>query len=94
MRNVSKSGEVNNSILSAPIISLTKLTKRQLIELFTGRVAAPLSPESLYHCAACLIGKWCNDVVSGRYASMYELSRNLEALENIYKSGNDGKSGR
>lgn len=43
-----KSNAVNNSIRFTSI-PLTKLTKKQLIELFTGRVATPLSPESLYH---------------------------------------------
>lgn len=62
-----------------------KLTKAQLIELLNGRITRPLTPGGLYRCAVSVLGKWCNDVVSGGYASMYDLTSKLEALQNIYR---------
>lgn len=65
--------------------SFDKLTKAQLLELLNGRVTKPLTPDGLYRCAVSVLGKWCNDVVSGCYASMYDLTSKLEALQNIYR---------
>lgn len=62
-----------------------KLTKSQLIELLNGRVSKPLTPDGLYRCAVSVLGKWCDDVIKGGYASMYDLTTKLEALQNIYR---------
>lgn len=65
--------------------SLEQLTKKQLIELLEGNITQPLTPEGLYRCAVSVLGKWCDDVVKGSYASMYELTTKLEALQSFYR---------
>ena len=54
--------------------SFEQLTKKQLIELLEGNITQPLTPEGLYRCAVSALGKWCDDVIKGSYASMYELT--------------------
>lgn len=65
--------------------SFEQLTKKQLIELLEGNITQPLTPEGLYRCAVSALGKWCDDVIKGSYASMYELTTKLEALQSIYR---------
>lgn len=65
--------------------SFDKLSKRQLVELLNGHITQPLTPEGLYRCAVSALGKWCDDVIKGSYASMYELTTKLEALQSIYR---------
>ena len=65
--------------------SFEQLTKKQLIELLEGNITQPLTPEGLYRCAVSALGKWCDDVIEGSYASMYELTTKLEALQSIYR---------
>lgn len=64
--------------------SFDKLSKKQLIELLKGNITKPLTPEGLYRCAVSVLGKWCDDVIKGNYASMYELTTKLDALKDIY----------
>ena len=65
--------------------SFEQLTKKQLIELLEGNITQPLTPEGLYRCAVSALGKWCDDVIKGSYASMFELTTKLEALQSIYR---------
>lgn len=74
----------NNSNGSAQPTSFDKLSKSQLIELLKGNITKPLTPEGLYRCAVSVLGKWCDDVIKGDYASMYELTTKLDALKDIY----------
>lgn len=65
--------------------SFDKLTKAQLIELLSGNITQPLTPDGFYRCAVSVLGKWCDDVIKGNYASMYNLQTQLDALQNIYR---------
>lgn len=89
MRTEVKSGGLNNSRVTTPAQTSAKsfeqLTKKQLIELLEGNITQPLTPEGLYRCAVSALGKWCDDVIKGSYASMYELTTKLEALQSIYR---------
>lgn len=93
MRQPSESGKLaNNSTQATPIASaqkratnLSQLTKSQLIELLQGDIKNPITPEELYRAAVSIVAKWCNDVVSGGYASMYDVQTKLDALQNIYR---------
>lgn len=88
MPNRDKSIGQKNSTVDTPCIKSTKsfeqLTKKQLIELLEGKITKPLTPEGLYRCAVSVLGKWCDDVIKGNYASMYELTTKLDALKDIY----------
>lgn len=44
-----------------------------------------ITPEEFYRAAASIVARWCNDVVSGGYASMYNVQTQLDALQNIYR---------
>lgn len=85
------SGEVNNSTLPAPFNSFSKLTKSQLIDLLHNNVAQPLTTEDLTNCALSVTLKWLDDVISGQFASMHELSTCLSSLEKVYKLGKHGR---
>lgn len=65
--------------------NLDKLSKSQLIELLSGNIAQPITPEDLYRAAVSIVAKWCHDVVSGGYASVYSVKTQLNALQNIYR---------
>ena len=51
----------------------------------SGNIKNPITPEELYRAAVSIVAKWCNDVVSGSYASMYNVQTQLDALQNIYR---------
>jgi hypothetical protein len=89
MANMDKSIGPKNSTAATSRTNGTKsfeqLTKKQLIELLEGNITQPLTPEGLYRCAVSALGKWCDDVIKGSYASMYELTTKLEALQSIYR---------
>ena len=74
----------NADVPSTKRTNLDKLSKSQLIELLSGNIAQPITPEELYRAAASIVAKWCNDVIKGNYASMYELTTKLDALKDIY----------
>lgn len=88
MANANKSIDPKHSTVATPRTNGTKsfeqLTKAQLIELLKGNITKPLTPEGLYRCAVSVLGKWCDDVIKGNYASMYELTTKLDALKDIY----------
>lgn len=88
MARTDKSTSANNSTAATLRTNGTKsfeqLTKKQLIELLEGNITKPLTPEGLYRCAVSVLGKWCDDVIKGNYASMYELTTKLDALKDIY----------
>ena len=75
----------NADVPSTKRTNLDKLSKSQLIELLSGNIAQPITPEELYRAAASIVAKWCNDVGSGGYASMYDVTSKLDALQNIYR---------
>lgn len=75
----------NADVSSTKRTNLDKLSKSQLIELLSGNIAQPITPEELYRAAASIVARWCNDVVSGGYASMYDVTSKLDALQNIYR---------
>ena len=83
MRQNNVSEAVKHSSCNAP--AFDRLTKAQLIELLQGDIKNPITPDELYRAAASIVAKWCNDVVSGGYASMYNLQTQLDALQNIYR---------
>lgn len=83
MPNHNTSSKVNNSSHTAP--AFDRLTKAELIELLSGDIKNPISPAELYRAAVSIVAKWCNDVVSGGYASMYDVQTKLDALQNIYR---------
>lgn len=89
MRTEVKSSDANNSTVIASAqkraTNLSQLTKSQLIELLQGDIKNPITPEEFYRAAASIVAKWCNDVVSGGYASMYDVTSKLDALQNIYR---------
>lgn len=89
MRDRVKSISANNSNAATPArqsaTSFDKLTKAQLIELLSGNITQPLTPDGFYRCAVSVLGKWCDDVIKGNYASMYNLQTQLDALQNIYR---------
>lgn len=66
-------------------LAFGKLTKAQLIELLQGDIKNPITPEDLYRAAVSIVAKWCHDVVSGGYASVYSVKTQLNALQNIYR---------
>ena len=66
------------------ILSLLTLTLAGC-ELLSGNIKNPITPEELYRAAASIVARWCNDVVSGGYASMYDVTSKLDALLNIYR---------
>lgn len=74
----------NADVPSTKRTNLDKLSKSQLIELLSGNIAQPITPEELYRAAASIVAKWCDDVIKGNYASMYELTTKLDALKDIY----------
>lgn len=88
MARTDKSIDPKHSTVATPRTKSTKsfeqLTKKQLIELLEGNITKPLTPEGLYRCAVSMLGKWCDDVIKGNYASMYELTTKLDALKDIY----------
>lgn len=87
MQNVSKNhSEPNNSRQTVHLSQIDKLTKSQLVEILNGSITQPLAPENFYRCAASVLHGWCNDVLAGRYASMYDLTRKLEVLQSIYQN--------
>lgn len=83
MRQNNVSEAAKHSNCNAP--AFDRLTKAQLIELLQGDITQPLTPEELYRAAASIVARWCNDVVSGGYASMYDVQTQLDALQNIYR---------
>lgn len=90
MRNGVKNPQQVQSAPAADVSStkrtnLDKLSKSQLIELLQGDIKAPITPAELYRAAVSIVAKWCNDVVSGGYASMYDVQTKLDALQNIYR---------
>lgn len=72
-------------------LSFGRLTKSQLINLLNGNISQPLTTEDLTNCALSVTLKWLNDVISGEFASMYELSTCLSSLEKVYKLGQRGR---
>ncbi|WP_290101283.1 hypothetical protein [Duncaniella muris] len=76
---------VKATVSSTKRTNLDKLSKSQLIELLSGNIKNPITPEELYRAAVSIVAKWCNDVVSGSYASMYNVQTQLDALQNIYR---------
>ncbi len=89
MRDRVKSIDPKYSTVATPRTNGTKsfeqLTKKQLIELLEGNITNPLTPDGFYRCAVSVLGKWCDDVIKGNYASMYNLQTQLDALQNIYR---------
>lgn len=83
MPNHNVSAAAKHSNCNAP--AFDRLTKAELIELLSGDIKNPISPAELYRAAVSIVAKWCNDVVSGGYAFMYNLQTQLDALQNIYR---------
>ncbi len=79
-----KAQGAKTTVSSTKRTNLDKLSKSQLIELLSGNIAQPITPEELYRAAASIVAKWCDDVIKGNYASMYELTTKLDALKDIY----------
>ena len=80
-----KAQGAQTTVSSTKRTNLEKLSKSQLIELLSGNIKNPITPEELYRAAVSIVAKWCNDVVSGGYASMYDVQTQLDALQNIYR---------
>lgn len=53
----------NADVPSTKRTNLDKLSKSQLIELLSGNIAQPITPEELYRAAASIVAKWCDDVI-------------------------------
>lgn len=90
MARTDKSIDPKHSTVATPRTKSTKsfeqLTKKQLIELLEGNITQPLTPEGFYRCAVSVVGKWCDDVTAGRFASMFDVTQGLQAIEKIYKN--------
>lgn len=75
---------VKNSNGNAP--AFDKLTKAELIELTSGDIKAPITPAELYRCAASIVFRWCDNVITGGFASVHSVKDQLSSLEKLYKN--------
>lgn len=84
MRNPSESNGTKYSTSATP--AFDKLTKAELIQLLYGNITQPITPGEFYRAAVSIVARWCNDVISGNYASMYNVTSKLDAIKDIYRN--------
>lgn len=63
-----------------------RLTKAELITLLEGRALRPLTDAEFTRGAVSLVLAWCGRAVRGEYASLVDLTGDLQSLLKIYQS--------
>ncbi len=83
MRTSVKSGISVQGTLPAPY---KYLTKKELVELFTQHLTEPLTPREFTRCAIAVVSRWCDNVITGGFASVHSVKDQLSSLEKLYKN--------
>ena len=77
MRTSVKSGISVQGTLPAPY---KYLTKKELVELFTQHL------REFTRCAIAVVSRWCDNVITGGFASVHSVKDQLSSLEKLYKN--------
>ena len=64
----------------------SRLTKADLIGILHGTTSNPLSVAHFYRCAASIVFRWCDNVITGGFASVHSVKDQLSSLEKLYKN--------
>ena len=68
------------------VIGATGMVGQRLITLLEGRALRPLTDAEFTRGAVSLVLAWCGRAVRGEYASLVDLTGDLQSLMKIYQS--------
>lgn len=88
MPNLSESSRPakNSSGATSVPYPYSHLTKADLIGILHGTISNPLSAAHFYRCAASIVFRWCDNVITGGFASVHSVKDQLSSLEKLYKN--------